>query len=55
VAGVVTIQYRQRGITFTFLDLPDTVQIPVDAILRLDNDPSQPERGSLHITVEGGK
>ncbi len=55
VAGVVTIQYRQRGITFTFLDLPDTVQIPVDAILRLDNDPSRPERGSLHITVEGGK
>jgi Baseplate J-like protein len=55
VAGVVTIQYRQRGITFTFLDLPDTVQIPVDAILRLDNDPSRPERGSLRITVEGGK
>lgn len=55
VAGVVTIQYRQRGITSTFLDLPDTVQIPVDAILRLDNDPSRPERGSLRITVEGGK
>jgi Baseplate J-like protein len=55
VAGVVTIQYRQRGITFTFLDLPDTVQIPVDAILRLDNNPSRPERGSLRITVEGGK
>ena len=55
VAGVVAIQYRQRGITFTFLDLPDTVQIPVDAILRLDNDPSRPERGSLNITVEGGK
>ncbi len=55
VAGVVAIQYRQRGITFTFLDLPDTVQIPVDAILRLDNDPSRPEQGSLNITVEGGK
>ncbi|MEG4318624.1 MULTISPECIES: baseplate J/gp47 family protein [unclassified Microcoleus] len=55
VAGVVAIQYRQRGITNIFLDLPDTVQIPVDAILRLDNDPSRPERGSLNITVEGGK
>jgi hypothetical protein len=55
VAGVVGIQYRQRGITNQFLDLPETVRIPVDAILRLDNDPSRPERGSLQITVEGGK
>jgi len=55
VAGVVAIQYRQRGITNTFLDLPETLQILVDAILRLDNDPSRPERGSLNITVEGGK
>jgi Baseplate J-like protein len=55
VAGVVAIQYRQRGITSTFLNLPETVQIPVDAILRLDNDPSRPERGALNITVEGGK
>jgi len=55
VAGIVAIQYRQRGITTTFLNLPETVQIPVDAILRLDNNPSRPERGSLNITVEGGK
>lgn len=55
VAGVVAIQYRQRGSTSTFLNLPETIRIPVDAILRLDNDPSRPERGSLHITVEGGK
>lgn len=55
VAGVVGIQYRQRGITTQFLDLPETVRIPVDAILRLDNDPSRPEQGSLQITVEGGK
>jgi Baseplate J-like protein len=55
VAGVVAIQYRQRGITSTFLNLPETVKMPVDAILRLDNNPSRPERGSLDITVEGGK
>lgn len=55
VAGVVAIQYRQRGSTSTFLNLPETIRISVDAILRLDNDPSRPERGSLHITVEGGK
>jgi len=55
VAGVVAIQYRRRGTTASFLDLPATVQIPIDAILRLDNNPNRPERGSLHITVEGGK
>jgi hypothetical protein len=55
VAGVVAIQYRQRGTTSTFLNLPETVKMPVDAILRLDNNPSRPERGSLNITVEGGK
>jgi len=55
VAGVVAIQYRQRGITSTYLNLPETVKMPVDAILRLDNNPSLPERGSLNITVEGGK
>ena len=55
VAGVVAIQYRQRGTTSTFLNLPETVKMSVDAILRLDNNPSRPERGSLNITVEGGK
>lgn len=55
VAGVVAIQYRQRGTTSTFLNLPETVKMPVDAILRLDNNPSRAERGSLNITVEGGK
>jgi Baseplate J-like protein len=55
VAGVVTIQYRRRGSTSSFLNVPETIRIPVDAILRVDNDPSRPERGSLHITVEGGK
>ncbi len=55
VAGVVAIQYRQRGITSTYLNLPETVKMPMDAILRLDNNPSLPKRGSLNITVEGGK
>lgn len=55
VAGVVSLQYRRRGVIVNYINLPDTVQIPRDAILRVDNDPNYPERGSLQIFVEGGK
>lgn len=55
VAGVVYLQYRQRGVAIAYRDLPETLTIPADAILRLDNDPSRPERGSLRVIVEGGK
>lgn len=55
VAGVVSIQYRRRGYTADYIDLPETVQIGVDQILRVDNDPSRPEAGSLRVHVEGGK
>jgi hypothetical protein len=55
VAGVVSILYRQRGVTLAYQPLPDVFAIPIDAILRMDNDNSQPERGSLNIIVEGGK
>lgn len=55
VAGVVKIEYRQRGVTVAYLDLPETLHIPVDSILRVDNNPNQPEYGSLQVIVEGGK
>jgi hypothetical protein len=55
VAGVVSIRYRRRGATLNFCCLPDTISIPVDTILRVDNDNNRPERGSLNIIVEGGK
>jgi hypothetical protein len=55
VAGVVSLRHRRRGTTPTFVELPDSVPIPTDAILGLDNDPSRPERGSLKVIVEGGK
>lgn len=55
VAGVVSIQYRQRGVTLDYRPLPDTFTVSVDAILRVDNDNNWPERGSLNIIVEGGK
>lgn len=55
VAGVLSIQYRQRGVIPDYIEMPDRVEIGPDQILRVDNDPSRPERGSLRILVEGGK
>ena len=55
VAGVVSIQYRQRGIFPVYVEMPETAQVSSRDILRLDNDPSRPERGSIKVHVEGGK
>ena len=55
VAGVVSIQYRKRGVTGAWACLPETLAVGPDQILRMDNDPSRPERGALTVTVEGGK
>ncbi len=55
VAGVVSIQYRERGVIAAFIDMPDSVPVGPDQILRVDNDPSRPERGSLQVIVKGGK
>jgi hypothetical protein len=55
VLGVSGVCYRQRGITPDWSSLPATVTIPADRILRVDDDPSRPEDGSLRVIVEGGK
>ncbi len=55
VAGVLCILYRQRGVTSGFMDLPQIVHVRTRDILRVDNDPSRPERGSIKVYVEGGK
>ena len=55
VAGVHSIKYRRRGIILNYIELPDQVVPGTSEILRLDNDPSLPERGSLRVYVEGGK
>jgi hypothetical protein len=57
VAGVLSIRYRRRGSVPDFVELPEGAPIPiaVDEILRVDNDPNHPERGSLAVTVLGGK
>lgn len=55
VDGVREILYRRRGYTSGYVDLPQAVTPAVDEILRVDNDPSRPERGSVRVYVEGGK
>ena len=55
VLGVTAVCYRERGVQPDWAPLPDTVPIPPDRILRVDNDPSRPEDGSFRVLVEGGK
>ncbi|HEY6393613.1 MAG TPA: baseplate J/gp47 family protein [Bryobacteraceae bacterium] len=54
-AGVFAISYRRRGLIPSFVAMPDIVQVGFDEIVRVDNDPSRPERGSLQVIVKGGK
>jgi hypothetical protein len=55
VAGVLCITYRQRGVNHTYVTMPETVAVADNQILRVDNDPSRPEAGSIKVIVEGGK
>lgn len=55
VGGVTSITYRRRGYSTTYSDLPETVTVGINRILRVDNDQSLPEHGSLRIVVDGGK
>jgi hypothetical protein len=55
VDGVVQIRYRRRGYTTLFVTMPESVTVGRDQIIRVDNDPSEPDHGSLRIVVEGGK
>lgn len=55
VCGVLSIQYRRRGFTSDFVEMPQTVFVGSFEILQVNNDPSKPEQGSLKIYVEGGK
>ncbi len=55
VDGVIELQYRRRSLTPGFVHMPDSVEVARDEIVRVDNDPSRPERGSLRVDVRGGK
>ncbi len=55
VSGVYQVSYRQRGAQLDWAPLPQTLTFAADQILRVDNDPSRPEAGSLQVRVEGSK
>ena len=55
VDGVVRIRYRRRGLVNDYEPMPETVTVGSDQIIRCDNDPSEPDHGSLRIVVKGGK
>jgi hypothetical protein len=55
VQGVTAVSYRRRGVQPDWAPLPETIALGADEILRVDDDPSRPESGSLSITVRGGK
>lgn len=55
VAGVVAIEYRERGVTPDWNCLPEEIKVGPNQILRMDNDPNHPNRGTLQVIVEGGK
>jgi hypothetical protein len=55
VVGVYQVQYRERGVRLDWAPLPETLTFASSEILRIDNDPSRPEAGSLRVTVEGSK
>lgn len=55
VDGVTQVLFRQRGVQSGWAELPETLTVGADQILRVDDDPSRPEAGSLKVIVNGGK
>jgi hypothetical protein len=55
VCGVLQVEMRRRGIDRDFVPLPDSLAVGSDRILRISNNPSRPEEGTIRITVMGGK
>jgi hypothetical protein len=55
VAGVRSVTYRRRGSFAGFIDLPEVLAPAPHQIMRVDNDPSWPERGTIRVIPEGGR
>jgi len=55
VDGVRAIRYRRRGSPSGSVEMPALVEVSKAEILRVDSNPSRPERGSVDVLVEGGK
>lgn len=55
VNGILRMRFRQRGVTLAFKKLPDVFAPPPNAILRVENNPDFPERGTLKVIAKGGQ
>ena len=55
VNGVLDVQFRQLGASNVFMPLPELLQLGTNQILRIENDPSYPERGTIRVIAEGGR
>jgi hypothetical protein len=55
VKGVLSITYRRRGSLALYTDLPEVLPLGNGEILRVDNDPDFPERGTIRVLAEGGR
>jgi hypothetical protein len=55
VNGVLDIEYRRRGASDVFQSLPDILPLGSSEILRIENDRSYPERGTIRVIAEGGR
>lgn len=54
VAGVERVRYRRLGVAgFSDLDA-DRIEIDSDEVIRVEDDPTRPERGLVQLIVEGG-
>ncbi|HUB14142.1 MAG TPA: baseplate J/gp47 family protein [Acetobacteraceae bacterium] len=55
VAGILCLESRVRGRSPIFTEMPDQIVVATDQIIRCNNDPSAPERGSITVQATGGK
>jgi hypothetical protein len=55
VAGVTSIRYRRSGAVRPLVEMSERICVAMNQIIRVDNDPTQPEAGSIAVVVTGGK
>jgi hypothetical protein len=55
VSGVLSIRYRERGVTLNWRALPEVFPLAPDRILRIENNPDYPDHGTLKVIPEGGQ
>jgi hypothetical protein len=55
VAGISSVRFRRSGTAAPYVEMPDRVNVGVNEIIRVDNNPKQPDAGSIHVSVGGGK